>query len=131
VSNEPKPRFLAPITKTRDYVDRPELAVWGEPECIGPAILNGYTESAHFHESLRHQQAVEAARVSRPLLAAEDRLLDAERRAKHAHRDMTSEFRVLRQMLTKAQRGGRQAPASALTKLEKIEADLDGVPLAA
>src|SRR3954470_3577138 len=97
-----KPRFLAPITKPRDYVDRPELAVHGEPECIGPAIVDGYAELANFQQTLRHKQSVEAARQERPLLAAEDRLKDAERRAKHAHHNLTGEFHVLRQMLARA-----------------------------
>jgi hypothetical protein len=124
-----KPRFLAPITKPRDYVDRPELAVHGEPECIGPAIVDGYAELANFQQTLRHKQSVEAARVARPLLAAEDRLKDAERRAKHAHHNLTGEFHVLRQMLARADRGGRKAPPAALVRLERIEATLDGVPL--
>jgi hypothetical protein len=131
VSNEPKPRFLAPITKPRDYVDRPELGVWGEPECIGPAWVEGYAKIADFHRSQQHIKAVAAARVLRPLLAAEDRLRDAERRAKDAHRNLSHEFHVLRKMLERAEKGGRKAPASALTRLERIEASLDGVDVAA
>lgn len=128
ISSE-KPRFLAPITKPRDYVDRPELAVRHEPECIGPAIVDGYAELATFQQTLRHQQAVEAARELRPLLAAEDRIRDAERRAKYAHRNLSGEFHVMRKMLERAERGGRKAPASLLGRLERIEAALDGVPL--
>jgi hypothetical protein len=52
--HEPKPRFLAPLGKPRDYVDRPELAVPREPECVGPAILDSYAESAQFQRSQQH-----------------------------------------------------------------------------
>jgi hypothetical protein len=52
---DPKPRFLAPIGKPRDYVDRPELAVRDEPECIGPAIL----------EATRGQQAASSTSSTR------------------------------------------------------------------
>jgi hypothetical protein len=54
--HEPKPRFLAPLGKPRDYVDRPELAVPREPECVGPAILDSYAESNAFKHSQQHQR---------------------------------------------------------------------------
>lgn len=100
-----------------------------EPEFVSDAICDGYAEVADFHRSQQHIKAVTAARVLRPLLDAEDRIRDAERRAKHAHRNLSSEFHVLRQMLGRAERGGRKTPPAALTRLERIEASLDGVEL--
>lgn len=100
-----------------------------EPECVGPAIVDGYAELADFQHTLRHKASVEAARQARPLLDAEDRIRDAERRAKHAHRNLSHEFHLLRLMLERAERGGRQTPESAIRKLERIEATLDGVSL--
>ena len=107
-----------------------------EPECISGAIVDGYTELAQFQHSIRHQQAVEAARQTRPLLEAEDRIRDAERRAKQSHRNLSSEFHVMRKMLERAEKGGRKAPASLISRLERVEASLDGIdeqgrPLAA
>lgn len=150
---EPKPRFIAPQARQGDgagYLNEPirrnlpegldefELADHAarvkeatrpedEPECIGPAIVDGYAELAEFQHSLRHQQAVEAARQTRPLLEAEDRIRDAERRAKQSHRNLSGEFHVMRQMLQRAQKGGRKAPAGLIGRLERMEATLDGV----
>lgn len=109
-----------------------------EPEIIGAAIVNGYTELADFQHTLRHQQAVQAARVLRPQLDAEARIRDAERRAKQAHRakQLHAEFRVMRRMLDQANAGGRKTPASLITKIVRVEMELDGIdengkPLAA
>lgn len=134
-----QPLFLAPmgrpgdaINQDRDrlgYVTKPQLAMRDEPECVGPAIVNGYAELADFQHTLRHKASVEAARQARPLLEAEDRIRDAERRAKHAHRNLSHEFHLLRLMLDRAERGGRRTPESAIRKLARIEATLDGVPL--
>jgi hypothetical protein len=125
-----KPLYLAPKARTGNglgYVNRPEAAMRGEPECIGPAILDGYAESNELRYSQRHALEVAQQRVTRRHLNTEDRIRDAERRAKHAHRNLTHEFHVLRQMLNRASKGGRKPPESALGKLERIEADLDGV----
>lgn len=136
-----QPLFLAPMGRPGDpvnqdrdrlgYVTKPQLAMRHEPECVGPAIVNGYAELADFQHTLRHQAAVEAAREARPLLKAEDRLKDAQRRAKQAHRNLSGEFHILERMLARAARGGRKPPAAALRRLENIEADLDGLPLVA
>ena len=129
-----KPRFLAPLGKPRDYVDRPELSVRDEPECIGPAIVDGYAEIAAFHRSHQHTLDVMAMRQMRPLLRAEDRLKDAERRAKQARRrDLKGEFVALRGMLSRFQRGGEEPKpgSSVLNRLERVEAKLDGLDQAA
>jgi hypothetical protein len=102
-----------------------------EPECVGPAILDGYAEAADFHRSIQHLHHVEQARQTRKLLSSEQRLIDAERRARQANVNLTREFLVARKMFDQAKRGGRREPAVALRKLETIEAKLDGVPRAA
>lgn len=131
-----KPRFLAPLGKPRDYVDNPAMAVPGEPECIGPAILDGYSEAAAFQYSLQHQKAVEDARNLRPQLAAEDRLKDIQRRAKATHCDLSHEIHIMRRDLERARAGGRKTPGRVLSRLERIESvldcvDADGFPRAA
>jgi hypothetical protein len=126
-----KPRFLAAGGRQGDghgYASHPAFGMRGEPECVGPAILDSYAESARFYESVRHRQAVEAARLARPLLAAEDRIRDAERRAKAAHIDLRSEFRLLRDMVGRDRRGGRSPSAKALGRIERVECRLDGLP---
>ena len=135
MTRPPKPRHLWPVRQV-DVADddrtleriKTATKLCDEPEAISPAILNGYTESAHFHQTIRHQQSVAEARKIRPLLKAEDRLVDAMRRAKQAHRsDLSHEFHVLKLMLERAEKGGRKPPAPALARLERVEASLDGV----
>lgn len=122
--SQPQKRFLA---RTVGYVSHPAFGLASEPECVGPAILNGYAESARFHQTLRHKAVVEEARESRKLLSMEDRIRDAERRAKHAHIDLRSEFRLLRQMVERDRRGGRLPGAKVTLRVERVERKLDGV----
>lgn len=124
---EPKPRFLAPLGKPRDYVDKPELSVRDEPECVGPAILESYRESARFYESLQHQKAVELARLTRPLLATEDRLRDLDRRAKAARCDLSHELHIMRRDLDRARAGNRREPRRVHDRLERLEHLMDGL----
>lgn len=131
VPKPPKPRFLAAGCRQGDgfgYANDPRFGMLGEPECVGPAILDSYAESARFHETLRHQAVVAAQREVRPSLSAEHRISDAERRAKHGHIDLRSEFRLQRAILARDIRGGRQPSVKLLTRIEQVEARLDGVP---
>lgn len=122
-----KPRFLAPLGKPRDYVDRPELAVFGEPECIGPAILDSYAESNAFRFAQQHLVDVAAAQQLRPLLACEDRVKDIRRRAKYAHVDLSHETHLMERDLEKARNRGQKAPARVVVRLERLEGLLDGI----
>lgn len=112
------------LEKIRDATD-----VSDEPECVGPAILDGYQESARFYESLRHLAHVEAAQQSRKMLPAEHRLRDAQARAKRTQTDLSHEFHICRKMLDRAKAGGRNEPPAAVKVLEKVEATLDGTQL--
>lgn len=155
-----KPRFLAPQARQGDgsgYLNQPirrdlpegldkfELADHAnrtreatrpedEPECIGPAILDSYIESNKFRYSQQHTADVLAMQQIRPLLRAEDRLKDAERRARQSRRrDLKGEFMALRGMLARFQRGGEEPKpgSSVLRRLEGVEAKLDGLEQAA
>lgn len=125
--HEPKPRFLAPLGKPRDYVDHPSLAVPGEPECVGPAILDSYAESNAFKHSQQHALDVALAQQTRPLLAADDRVRDIQRRAKYAHVDMSHEVHLMQRDLERAKRGNRRPPVRVLERMEGLEALLDGI----
>lgn len=122
-----KPRFLAPLGKPRDYVDNPAMAVPGEPECIGPAILDSYAESNAFRFSQQHAMDVAAAQHIRPLLRAEDRLKDIHRRAKYAHVDLSHELHIMRRDVERARKAGLEPKPHTLVRLERVEGLLDGI----
>lgn len=123
----PKPRFLAPIGKPRDYVDCPELAVRGEPECIGPAILESYAEVNKRICDQQHIRDVALMREIRPMLEADDRVRDIQRRAKYAHVDLSHEVQLMQRDLQRARAGNRKPPARVLERAEALEALLDGI----
>lgn len=122
-----KPRFLAPMGKPRDYVDHPSLGVPGEPECIGPAILKSYVEVNARICTQQHVLDVAVAQVTRPLLAAEDRLKDIRRRAKYARVDLSHETHIMQRDLERARLRGQPAPARVVVRLEGLEGLLDGI----
>lgn len=129
-----KPYREVPIVADEpDTVDRIAAAntLRDEPECISPAILIDYAEANRLVHSQQHAKAVAAAQSLRPTLAAEDRIRDAERRAKHGHRNLSHEFHIMRRDLDRARAGGRHEPPRVLRRLAKIEADLDGLETAA
>lgn len=111
--------ILDRIKEARDPAD--------EPECIGPAILDSYAESNAFRFTQEHQAAVLAAQQLRPLLAAEDRILDIRRRAKHARVDLTHEVDIMNKDLKRAREGNRKPPKRVEDRLVGLEALLDGI----
>lgn len=137
-----QPLFLAPMGRPGDpvnqdrdrlgYVTKPQLAMRDEPECVGPAIVEGYSQVADFHRSQQHVASVLEMQQVRPLLQAEDRLADAQRRAKQAHRkDLSGEFLALKHMLAHDRKGGGNPSSSTLARLERAEGRLDGLDQAA
>lgn len=128
---DPKPAKPREVSKVeaQGYTEQPHKALNHEPECVGPAILDGYQESARFYESLRHLQEVEAAQQSRTMLTAEQRYRDAYARAKRTQTDFSHEFHICRKMLDRARAGGRKEPPAAVRVLERVEATLDGTQL--
>lgn len=122
-------RELPIVADEPETIDRIASAtnIRDEPEAIGEGWLTSKDLWAK-----QHLADVAAARVSRPLLKAEDRLRDAERRAKHAkRRDLKGEFLALRGMLERSRIREQPPPASALERLERAEAELDRIPKAA
>lgn len=120
---EPKPRFLAPAARVGDghgYVDRPEMAMRDEPECVGPAIVNAQTELAEKYNALRHAAWVAQAQEDRAKLSVPHRIADVRRRAKARHIDMAHELHVTLKMYER----GNEAAARA--RVEGLEAQLDG-----
>jgi hypothetical protein len=123
--------FLAPLGKPRDYVDRPELSVRDEPECIGPAILASYADVNRRIFTQQHVLDVAQAQERRPTLAPHHRLEDVRRRAKDAHVDLSHEIHLVQRAIDKARLRGQPVAPSALARLEGLEALLDGVSLLA
>ncbi|HTE62660.1 MAG TPA: hypothetical protein VK631_20045 [Solirubrobacteraceae bacterium] len=113
------------------------ISLCDEPEMLSRAISGEYGKIANGARgrggftSLRHAAAVEQARESRKQLAMEKRMLDAQRRAKLQHVNVSGEMHVLKSMLDRAKTGGRHEPPAAIRKLEAIENRLDGLEEAA
>jgi hypothetical protein len=127
-TSEPR-RFLAPLGKPRDYVDRPELAVQHEPECVGPAIVENYAEVNRLIFTQQHAVDVAQAQERRPGLCPDHRVADVRRRAKDAHVDLSHELHLVQRAIDKARLRGQPVAPSALVRLEGLEALLDGVSL--
>lgn len=93
-----------------------------EPESPSRAWVDAESELAAERNRLRVLLRAQTARQDRQNITIENRMRDAHRRAKLQHIDMTGEFHVQRKMI---ERGNQ---AAALTRLERVEARLDGVP---
>jgi hypothetical protein len=100
-----------------------------EPECVGPAILDPGGDDAAYLDRLRRAAELQAARLARRELTAEDRLRELHRRAKRARVDVRRELFVMRAMLERAQRSSGRVPAALAGHFERAEARVDGVPL--
>lgn len=139
---QPAGRFLGPIgvrykpmrdlpivRDEQDLIDRIKDAtsIRDEPEMIGPAILNSYAESNAFKHSQQHQADVLNAQQIRPQLKAEDRIRDIQRRAKHAHIDLTHEISIMERDLRKARERGHEPKQHTLDRIWRLESTLDGI----
>lgn len=123
-----------PLAYDSELVDQAErvgaaATMADEPECCSDDLAD-YARTAAFWRSQRHTAEVLAMQQIRPLLRAEDRIKDAQRRAKQAkRRDLKGEFVALKGMLARFQRGGEEPKpgTSILNRLEGVEAKLDGI----
>lgn len=96
-----------------------------EPECIGPAIVDAYSESARFFDSARHSLEVEQLREIRRQLSMEQRIAEIRRRAKLQHVNVSTELHALGKMLERARQKGKPDPPAAGRKVEALEGRLD------
>lgn len=145
-------RFLAPQARAGDghgYLNQPQRELHGtlqhvdepatiekiaactalcdEPEAMSDDIAS-YAELALKAGTLRHAREAQEAQEARSLLTPEQRLRNAEIRARQRHMDISRELHIIRQMLARARAGGRTYPESALRRLERVENRLDGNP---
>jgi hypothetical protein len=75
----------------------------------------------------QHALDVAAARELRPMLDAEDRVRDIQRRAKYAHVDLSREVLLMRRDILRAKAGNRRPPLRVLDRCERLESLLDGI----
>jgi hypothetical protein len=137
-------RFLAPGARVADghgYYGRPQrpistaipddeatiervasfTSLCDEPESPSRDWVDAESELAVERNRLRLLAAAAAAREARANVTIENRIKDAERRARGRRIHVNREVHVIRQQV------GRGKTASALVKLEALEALLDGV----
>lgn len=152
----PAPRFIARPRQIPDHVaDPPDLldvvraasSLCDEPEKLGPAILDSQGRDARHFDAVRYAAAIEEAQQARPALSPEARVRDAEARARVQHRnDLRGELRALGEAVARARRAqparlverddgfivSESRPlaltASAMARLERVEAALDRAP---
>jgi hypothetical protein len=139
----PARRFLAPAARSGnghgyltqpqrplpEVADEPEVidrirsatSTCDEPESPSDAWVDAESELAAERNRLRVLRRAEAARLDRKNITIENRMVDAQRRAKLQHVSISHELHVMRKMLA---RGNEQA---TVTRLEQVEALLDGV----
>jgi hypothetical protein len=107
---------------------REASSIRDEPEVItDKAILRDWEQVARLHQSQQHALDVANMQTIRPTLPPEKRLEDIQRRAKHAHVNLSSEVRVMDDQIRRARTGNRNPPGRVLRRLETIEALLDGL----
>jgi hypothetical protein len=155
---EPRPRFLARTGRHGTYKKLPrtsptDLGRWvyvestderdddlgytstnvralnAEPECVGPAILGDYAEVNRRIMSQQIVLEVAEAQTRRPELTAQNRLDTVRQRAKHAHVDMSHPVHLVQKAIDKARMRDQPVATSAVTRLEGLEALLDGVSI--
>jgi hypothetical protein len=123
-----KPKRAEPREVTgpeeKGYTEEVRRALRDEPETPSRAWVDAQGELAAMYDRLRLQKEVGEARATRQALSIEHRMADAHRRAKLKRIDLTGEFHVMRKML---ERGNQ---ATATERMERVEARLDGWPLA-
>ena len=146
----PARKFLAPAARQGDgrgYLNQPQrpipehadaiklaedadlvaarAAMCDEPEAVGPAVVDAFTDLARTYDRIRHHADVERARADRETLPVDARIRDAKRRAKLRHADISGEMHAVEKIVERATRGGRPVPPAALDRLRRIEARLD------
>lgn len=124
------------LNGTLSHVDEPatiekiasRTAMCDEPECISDGIVS-YTETAMKAATLRHAAEVQEAQEARVVLTIEQRVFNAEQRARRQHVDLGKDLHLVSKALMRARSGGRSVPEPVMRRLERVEAKLDGAPL--
>lgn len=93
-----------------------------EPEAVGPAVIDAQADLARHYNQLRRAAEIQRARETRRDLTLQDRMADAQRRAKDQRIDVSRDLLTIRKMLARH----TVIPAAALTRMEAVEARLDG-----
>jgi hypothetical protein len=145
----PAGRFLAPNGRTRNKPLRevPSLGAHeedvrreaelvashtdprDEPEGVGPAILTSYAEVSRRLLTQHVINEVAEAQERRPESTPQNRLDTVRQRAKHAHVDMSHPIHLVQRAIDKARLREQPVNPSAVTRLEGLEALLDGVSI--
>lgn len=149
------PEFLAPPRKyvpsmreAPETVERMREAtsLCDEPEMVGERWLDRFGDDAEFYSAVRHAREVEEARRERIGVSHEQRVRTCRERAKRQHRtDLRQEIHRLELAVERAKRQAVlrlvedergfvrheertvNLPATAVARLERVEAKLDGV----
>lgn len=127
------PRELPEVADEPSTVERirDAASIRDEPEAVSSAWANGRpwlrenAKDARRRHTEHRTADVGQRRVIRDQLDMEDRMKDAQRRAKRHHVDVSHELHVLGKMLERARNGGRKEPPSAVKRMAKLEARLD------
>lgn len=143
----PSRRFLAlgpgrdyttqPLRPCPEVADEPDLVdrirsatnTRDEPEAASSAWV---ASLADINRRLLSQQVildVAEAQQRRPELTPQNRLDTIKQRAKHAHVDMSHEIHLVQKAIEHARERDRPVKPSALTRIEGLEALLDGVSI--
>jgi hypothetical protein len=116
-SHEPLRRLQPDTDETKDRIAA-ATDLRDEPEAPSSAWVEAQAELAAEHDRLRRLHQVELARVVRNNLSLEHRIADCQRRAKDQRVDISGDLYMV---------GRMNSEQSAATRLEALEARLDGV----
>lgn len=117
-----------------DVVERIRDAtnICDEPESESGAWLDATADRAFMVNQQARIADIAQAQGMRPLLSMEQRMADAQRRAKMQHVDCRSEFTALRRMLdtakTESDKRRARTEAAAERRLQRVESKLDQLP---
>jgi hypothetical protein len=122
-----------PLMGTLHHVDSEETikriaeatSMCDEPECDSEALADYVALNNRFN-TLRHAKEVQQAQQERKTLTHEQRLASAKARAKTQRVNVTMQLHMVEKALIRAQKGGRHLSEGAVTRLEAVEALLDG-----
>lgn len=131
-----KPKRAEPREVTgpeeKGYTTDIHKALRHEPETPSDVWLDAEADRAFMLNEQARLADIAQAQAARPTLTVEQRMKDAQRRAKMQHVDCRAEFTALRRMLdaakTESDRRRTRTEAAAERRLERVESQLDQCP---